>query len=278
MIDKRLGYIAVIALTAAGLTALVLAPRDSVSLALGMGRTALPVDQQITVTALGHSDAGVAIDAGWFDASRCKTGNGMVSVKIGDGSFALSRYDVAQIDLDWRETWSQAHTQSVVLHRESGCAEKPIVARSLRTVSQGSFPEGMVVWPSKTTKRENSAYVDKIKDLKNSAECYADRDVRICRDPEAPDDMSGVGFYAFVDDADLPSGAPANLRCRAEAGRVDHDAPQPLRGLTCQIADIDPDGFSFSTQVKSASMFNAYQFKQWMREIRQNLSNIEHRA
>ncbi len=275
MIDRRLAYISAIAFAAAGATSLVMMPQDSISLALGMGRSALAPDQKIDVPVLSKGDVAAGIGGGWFDPRRCRqASNGMIRMEIGGRPFSVSPYDVAQIDLAWDETWTQSHDGPVVLHRESGCPERPLVARSLRTVAQGSFNEGVMVWPTKTTKREYNDYVERLDSIRVAENCYTERDVRICRDPDAKPTETGGGFYAFPEAPAFSSGAPVNVRCHAAGGHLDRNRPEPLRDVSCQIADLSPDGYVFSAVVRNGTMFDQYQAKQWIKESQQSLKNI----
>jgi hypothetical protein len=198
----------------------------------------------------------------------------LVNVEIGTRTFSVSPYDLAQVDLDWNETWSQSHDGPIVLHRESGCPERPLVARSFKTTAQGSFEQGVMVWPTKTTKREFSDYVDRLGTIRAGGQCYTERDVRICRDPDATASDTGGGFYAFPDEPDFASGAPVNVRCLANGGRIDPERPEPPRDIRCQIADLDPNGFVFSAVVQDRTMFDQYRVKQWIKEARQSLKTI----
>jgi hypothetical protein len=276
MIDQRLGYVAAIALAAAAATGYILAPRDSISLALGMGRTSLPVEDQLKIPARYHSDNGVAIGAGWFQANRCTYGNGMLALKLGDTKLTISPYDVDRIELDWSQTWTQDRSADVILHKTSGCGDRPVVARTLATKAMGTFDNGIILWAANMSKRDVETYVSKLADIRTGAQCYVEQGLRLCDDPTVEDTDGGASFYAFIDDPErkLASGAPWNLRCHAQRGVFNPSKPGPLTNVECQIADISATGYNYMAKVYDSSMMNAYRFTQLNTDMKTRLETL----
>lgn len=276
MIDKRLGYVAAISLTAAAATAIVLTPRDSISLALGMNRASLPADEQIAVPAAYRSEVDAGIAAEWFRPNRCSYGNGLLTVALGSARVSISPLDVERVQMRWSETWTQDHSGDVILHKASGCADRPLEAQALLTKPLGSFDNGIQLWPAKASKREIDSYVSQLADLRTGLACYVDQGLRLCQDPSATDRDSGASFYVFTDDAArvLPSGAPWNLRCHAATGRFDVAHPTPLSDVECQIADLATTGFNYAAKVYDGAMMNSQRFNRLNTEMRDRLATL----
>ena len=276
MIDKRLGYVAAIALCAAAATAYVIAPRDSISLALGMGRTSLPPNEQQLVPATYRTEEGAAIGADWFRPNRCSYGNGLLAVSLGGTKVTISPLDVDHIDLAWNETWTQDTAREVVLHKTSGCGERPVIARTLATKPLGSFQNGIVLWTAHAKKRDVETYVSKLTEIRTGAQCYVEQGLRLCADPTAENRDGGAAFYAFTDDASklLPSGAPWNLRCQAATGKFDPNSPRPLVNVECQLADIAPSGYNYMAKIYDRTMIGGYRFGELNNEIRARLESF----
>lgn len=276
MIDKRLGYVAAIALCAAAATAYVISPRDSISLALGMGRASLPANEQLLVPAALRTADGAGIGGEWFNPSRCTYGNGLLAVSIGGTKITISPLDVDRLDLAWNDTWTQDTHRDVVLHKASGCGDRPVVARALTTKPLGSFQNGVMLWAATAKKRDVETYVAKLAEIRTGTQCYVDQGLRLCDDPTVEDQDDGASFYAFTDDPSkvLPSGAPWNLRCHAANGRFSPASPQPLSNVECQIADLTTSGYNYMAKVYDRTMMNAYRFATLNTEIRARLDSM----